>query len=112
MTISNDDQVTQHTYQLTYDELKRLLTYTVHRGDCELIVYRTDSRSPCSCGLSNAIDPVRRQESDLPGNHRLAINHQVFSGRSVPAWLCQLVPAKYRPVSHKSPYAPSERSDG
>lgn len=100
------------TYTMSQSELARLLAFTVHHPECEAVVYRRDQPPVCSCGLSGAMQPIRIAESGTRFDQRLASNRDVFSGRSVPAWLCQLVPAKYRPVSHKNRYAPSERSDG
>lgn len=106
------DTQPERTYTLTYPELARLLTYAVHRADCELIAYRRESRTGCTCGLSASMSPIREQESDLESQMRLATNRHVFAGRSTPDWLCKLVPAKYRPLSHRNAYAPSEMSDG
>ncbi len=108
--------MTDHTWSYTFDhsELARLLEYTVHRGDCDLVVYRTDDRPRCSCGLSAAMEPIRLQSSMVPSPERLANNPRVFyiGNRSLPAWLIGLVPSKYRPLTHRNPYSPTERSDG
>jgi hypothetical protein len=99
-------------YRFTPDEMVALLEYVVHRATCHVIVHRVEDNPSCTCGLSKAMDPVRTGDLTANQQDRLATNRDVFGGRSRPFWLCELIPARHQPVSHRGRYQPSPMSDG
>ena len=99
-------------YRFTADEMAAVLEYVVHRPTCHVIVHRVEDNPSCTCGLSKAMEPVRTGDLTANREDRLATNHDVFGGRSRPIWLCELVTARYQPISRRNPYQPGPMSDG
>ena len=99
-------------YRFTADEMAAVLEYVVHRPTCHVIVHRVEDNPSCTCGLSKAMEPVRTGDLTANREDRLATNRDVFGGRSRPVWLCELIPARHQPVSHRGRYQPSAMSDG
>ena len=99
-------------YTFTIEQMAHLMQYVVHRADCQAVIHRLDPAPTCTCGLFKAIEPVRVGDQQQPATERLATNRDVFAGRSIPAWLAELIPARHRAVRHGNRYRPGPMSDG